>query len=72
MARNTNQIVHQGVADVLGQATKLVRILGPIQEPRDLPSLFQWDEFLENIVKFPSRSLASQWVWTLERGWVTN
>ena len=71
MALKTNQIVHQGIADVLCWATKLVRILGAIQEPRDLPSLFQWDEFLKNTVKFPTRPLASQWVWTLERGWVT-
>ena len=52
---NTNQIVHQGVTNILGQATKLVRVRCAIQEPRDLASLFQRDEFFKDIVKFPSR-----------------
>ena len=67
----TNQVVHQGVADALGQTTKLIRALGALQELRDLPSLFQWDEFLKNTVKLSSRPLASQCIWTLEERWVT-
>ena len=49
----TNLIIHHGVANILGQITKLVHIIGAIQEPRDLASLFQWDEVSESIVQFP-------------------
>ena len=50
-----NLIIHHGIADVLDQAAELVHILGTIQEPRDLPSLFQWDELLKNLFQFPSK-----------------
>ena len=48
-----NLIVHHGIADILGQVIKLIHIIGAVQEPCDLASLFQWDELLENIIQFP-------------------
>ena len=48
-----NLIVHHGIADILGQVTKLIHIIGAVQEPRDLASLFQWDELSKNIIQFP-------------------
>ena len=50
-----NLIVHHGILDVLDQAGKLVHIPGTIQEPCDLPLLFQWDELLMNLFQFPSK-----------------
>ena len=51
----TNLIIHHGITDVLGQAAKLIRILGAVQEPRDLALLFQWSEVLKDIIEFPSK-----------------
>ena len=56
---STNLIIHHGVTDVLDQAAELIRIIGTVQEPRDLASLFQWDKVLKNIIQFPSRSCTS-------------
>ena len=50
-----NLIVHHGIADVLDQAAELVHIPGAIEEPRKLPSLFQWQELLKNAFQFPSK-----------------
>ena len=55
----TNLIVHHGVTDILGQAAKLIDVLGAIQEPRDLASLCQWDEFSENLIELPNRPCVS-------------
>ena len=38
---NANLVIHQDSAYVLDQATKLIRILAAVQDPRDLASLFQ-------------------------------
>ena len=56
-ARNegANLIIHHGTADVLNHAAKFVHIPGAIQEPRDLASLFQWDELLKNVLQFPNK-----------------
>ena len=56
----TNLIVHYGAADVLDQTAKPIHILGAIQEPRRLGSLFQWDEGSENIIQFPDKSYTSE------------
>ena len=58
----TNLIIHHGVADVPNQAAKLIRVLGAIQEPCDLASLFQWSEVLKDIIKFPSKFVHVSWV----------
>ena len=50
-----NLVIYQGVADVLGQAGKLIRVRDAVQEPRSLASLFQWDEVSENIIQFPNK-----------------
>jgi hypothetical protein len=47
---STNLIIYHGIADILSQAAKRIHILGAVQKPRDLASLCQWDEVLENIV----------------------
>jgi len=49
----TNLIFHHGVADIVDQAVKLAHVLCAVQEPCDLASLFQWDEVLKDIIKFP-------------------
>jgi len=54
-ARRTNLIIRNGVSDVLDQVTELVHIVGAVHEPRNLASLFQWDEMLENIIQFPTK-----------------
>ena len=55
---STNLIIHYGSANILDQTVKFVHILGAIQESGDLASLFQWSEFLKNIIQFPSRLCA--------------
>ena len=52
----TNLIIHHGVANILDKAAKFIRILGAIQELRDLASLFHASEVPKDIVKFPSKS----------------
>ena len=52
-ALRTNLIIHHRVADILDQTTKLVHILGGIQDPRNLSPPFQRAEVLENLVQFP-------------------
>ena len=49
-ALRTNLIIHHGFTDILSQITKLIHIVGTIQEPRDLTSLFQWDKVSEYII----------------------
>jgi len=63
----TNLIIHYGVADIFSQTTKFIRILGAVQELRDLAPLFQWDEVLKNIIQIPRKLWTSDWVLTLER-----
>ena len=58
-ALRTNLIVHHGVANILRQVSKRIHIIGAIQEPRDLASLFKWDEVLENIIQFTNKSHTS-------------
>ena len=36
----TNLIINHGITDVLDQTAELIHILGAVQEPRDLASLF--------------------------------
>ena len=55
----TNLVIHHGITDIIGQAAKLVHVLGAVQEPRDLASLFQWDEIFKNFIQFPSGSHVS-------------
>lgn len=55
----TNIVAHHGIMDVLDHAAELVYIPGTIQEPRDLASVFQWDEFLKNVFQFPSKCRTS-------------
>ena len=65
-ALRTDLIVQHSVADILGQITKLIHILSAIQEPRDLASLFQRDEVLENPIQVPTKSCTSDRPLTLE------
>ena len=51
----TNLIIRHGVADILGQIAKLIHVIGAIQEPRELASLFQWDKVSKYIIQFPSK-----------------
>ena len=50
----TNLIIHHSVADVFGQASKRIHVIGAVQEPCDLASLFQWGEVSENFIQFPN------------------
>ena len=63
----TNLIIHHSVADVFGQASKRIHVIGAVQEPCDLASLFQWGEVSENFIQFPNKSCASDRLMTLER-----
>ena len=62
----TNLIIHHSVTDILGQIAKFIHVIGAIQEPRDLASLFQWDEVSENIIQFPGELRASDQLLTLK------
>ena len=44
-----NLIPHQGVANILDQIVKPIRILGGVRKPSNTASPFQLDEVLENI-----------------------
>ena len=63
-----NLVIHQDSSDVLHQATKLVRIPGPVYELLDFASLLHWDEFLKDISKFPSKLSTSPRVSYLREG----
>jgi hypothetical protein len=49
----TNLIFHHGVADVLDQATKRIRILRVVQETCDFALLLQWRDVLKNDIQLP-------------------
>jgi len=51
----TNLVIHHGIADILDQASKLIHIIGAVQEPCNFASLLQWDEVLKNVVQFASK-----------------
>ena len=59
MTLGTNLIVHHGIADILSRAGELICVLGVVQEPHDLASLYEWEETSENIIQFPGRSSTS-------------
>ena len=65
-ALRTDLIIHHSITDILGQTTKLIHILSAIQELRDLASLFQRDEVLENPIQVPTKLYASDQPLTLE------
>jgi hypothetical protein len=50
--QRTNLILDHGVADVVDQATKLLRILDVVEETLDLALLCQWLEFSGNVFSF--------------------
>ena len=54
-ALRTKMIIHHGITDIISQATKLLHILSTVQELCDLPTLFQWNELLMNLIQCPSR-----------------
>lgn len=57
--QRTNLIIHHSAADVSGQVAELSHILGAIQEPCHLASLFQRNEVLENLIQFSDKSWVS-------------
>ena len=62
----TDLVIHHSVADIFNHATKLISILGAVQEPCHFASSCQWGEVSENVIQFPSNSRPSDWLPTLE------
>ena len=61
-ALNTNLIVHHSITDIFNQTTEHLCILDIGEESLDLPLVCQWNEFLENLSKFPG----SHWLLGLD------
>jgi hypothetical protein len=55
----TNLIFHHGVADVLDQAAKRIRILRVVQETCEVALLLQWRDVLKNDIQLPIEARAS-------------
>jgi hypothetical protein len=62
----TNLVIHHGVTDIFRHVAKLIRILGAVQEPRDIASLCQWGEVLKNVIEFPNNPYTSDWLSMLD------
>ena len=58
--RRTNLILDYGVTDIVDKATKLIRILGVVEETLGLALLRQRLEFSINIFQFPNGPFLSE------------
>jgi hypothetical protein len=49
----TDLIAHHGIANVFNQTAKCILILNVVEETPNIPLLYQWPKFSENIFQFP-------------------
>ena len=51
--KSTNLVIHDGVTNIIGQASQCLRILDIVEETSDFPPLCQRFQILERLFQFP-------------------